>query len=123
MNTVHAILRERLLARAALAEPRPVLKLADLERSEWSGTFERLMRNRLIMGALRYGRLHAPGKRRYDRVGGAQKRLLQYQQSGNTECLVDAANMCLLECEEGRHPFRHFHALNGDHCCARKENA
>jgi len=76
------------------------------------------MRNRLIIGALRYGLLHAPGKKRYDRVAGARKRLAQYQETGNLECLVDVANMALLEFEESHHPCRHWGDIHGDHCCA-----
>lgn len=79
--------------------------------------FETLMRNRLIMGALRYGRLHAPGKGTYNRPGGIVKRLQQYQETGNLECLVDIANLALLEFEEGTHPLKCWRVHHGDHCC------
>lgn len=36
--------------------PKP-LTLEELRESEWSEEFEKFMRNRLIMGAIRYGRL------------------------------------------------------------------
>lgn len=75
------------------------------------------MRNRLIQGALRYGRLHARNKPQYDRIRGARKRLAQYEETGNLELLVDVANMMLLEFEEGQHPRRHFGVTHGDHCC------
>lgn len=115
---VHEAIHEHLLLRAGLASPPPPrYRLQDLEASEWSPEFERLMRNRLIMGALRYGPLNAPGKPAYDRINGAIKRLIQYLRTGNTEALVDVANMALLEFEEGRHPHRHFGPLEGDHCC------
>lgn len=117
MPSVHAILRRRLLDRAGLCESDPPrYTLAGLQASEWSHRFEQLMRNRLILGALRYGALHTP-KRKYDRVAGAMKRLQQYQQTGNLETLVDVANMALLEFEEGTHPKRHWSDINGDHCC------
>lgn len=74
------------------------------------------MRNRLAVGALRYGRIHAPGKPVYDRVSSILKRVQAYADTGNLELLVDAANLCLLEFEEGRHPKRHFEAADdGDH--------
>jgi hypothetical protein len=91
--------------------------MSELEKSEWSPEFEKLMRNRLLVGALRYGRLRAVGKPAYDRIKGAQKRLKQYQQTGNLETLVDVANMMLLEFVEGQHPMRHFNALSEDHTC------
>lgn len=64
LPSVHGLLRQRLEASAGIMDrPQRVLRLTDLERSEWSPRFERLMRNRLVMGALRYGLIHAPGKR------------------------------------------------------------
>ena len=111
--SVHDLLRDRLLQRAGLKEkPKPQFTLADLEASEWSPEFERLMRNRLIMGALRYGKINAPGKTPYARVPSIQRRLAAYDRSGNLELLVDVANLCLLEFVEGRHPLRHFRALD-----------
>lgn len=116
--TLFEHLRARLHAKAGIMDlPVTKLRLSDLEVTEWSPHFERLMRNRLIQGALRYGRLHARGKPNYDRVAGARKRLDQYQRAGNLECLVDVANMALLEFEEGRHPNRHWGDINADHCC------
>jgi hypothetical protein len=74
------------------------------------------MRNRLIMGALRYGLIHAPGKPKYDRIGSITRRLEKYKQDGNLEHLVDAANLCLMEFEEGTHPLKHFGAQDdGEH--------
>ncbi|MFZ4569716.1 MAG: hypothetical protein ACOYM0_01140 [Bacteroidales bacterium] len=93
-----------------------IADLEELKKTEWSVRFERLMRNRLIMGAIRYGRLNAPGKPKYDRVKSMIKRLNLYEGNGNIEVLVDVANLCLCEFEEGNHPLRHFHAVDdGEH--------
>ena len=118
MQTNFELIRTRLLRRAGIPHgPEPkYLKYDDLERSEWSPDFERYMRNRLIMGALRYGLLHAPGKPKYDRIGSIIRRLETYQKDGNLEHLVDAANLCLMEFEEGDHPLKHFRAHDdGEH--------
>ena len=80
----------------------------DLVESEWSLEFEKYMRNRLIVGAYRYGKQGSVNKPDYDYVNSAIKRLQKYQEDGNTENLVDVANMCLLEFVEGKHPKRHF---------------
>lgn len=93
----------------------PTLKLltyADLIKSEWSPKFEQLMRNRLIMGALRYGLLNAPGKPRYDRMSRILDCLIEYKETGNQEFLVDIANLALVEFEEGKHPKRHFTSID-----------
>lgn len=86
--------------------------LESLATSEWSPTFEKYMRNRLILGAFRYGLLNSPGKETWDRVSSIIKRAELYQQTGNTEYLVDIANMAMLEYEEGKHPTKHFAAID-----------
>lgn len=101
--------------RSVLTEPIRV-DLDDLGRTEWSDEFEIRMRRRLIMGALRYGRLRAPGKPRYDRLKSIRSRLAAYELDGNLEWLVDVANLCLLEWVEGDHPKRHFKSIDdGEH--------
>lgn len=123
----HDILRERLLAAAGLSEPRKskfsVSDLPALEESEWSHEFERLMRNRLLMGALRYGtfaekRDKAKRGKHWDLLGALRKKAEGYEATGNTEYLVDAANYCLLAFELDPHPSKHFRALDDhtDHC-------
>ena len=79
-----------------------------LRESEWSDVFEKLMRNRLVMGAFRYNCIHEPNKVQYDRVSAMFRRLTKYVETGNTELLVDIANLALLEFEEGDHPNKHF---------------
>lgn len=98
-------------------EPKPErIDLEGLRKSEWSHMFEGLMRNRLVMGALRYGKLHAKDKPQYDRVKSMIKRLNKYNESGNMELLVDVANLCLLEFEECNHPNKHFYSIDdGEH--------
>lgn len=111
--SVHDLIRDRLLQKAGLKERvKPKFTLAELEASEWSTQFERLMRNRLLMGALRYGRINAPGKTPYLRIPSIQRRVDAYERTGNLELLVDVANLCLLEFVEGQHPLRHFRALD-----------
>lgn len=83
---------------------------AELLKSQWSSKFERLMRNRLILGVFRYGKITRQSNLNYDRVGSAIKRLNLYKSTGNLEHLVDAANLCLLEFEHSEHPDKHFEA-------------
>ena len=86
--------------------------LEELQESEWSPSFESMMRNRLIIGAMRYGRLSMPGKKDWDRIGSIKTRVDAYIKTGNLEHLVDIANLCLCEFVEGRHPKRHFHSTD-----------
>lgn len=96
--------------------PKEELSFEDLRRTEWSAEFEELMRNRLVMGAFRYGKIGQPGKPTYNRVADAIRRLHRYEESGNKEFLVDVANLCLLEFVECHHPNAHFSSLDdGEH--------
>lgn len=88
--------------------PQVLPPIDQLRKTEWSPVFERLMRNRLMMGAIRYGLLNSPGKPKYDRIASMEKRLRIYRETGNMELLVDVANLALCEFEEGTHPKRHF---------------
>ena len=114
MNT-HEILRERLLVAAKINPPPNALQVYEsLRRSEWSTEFENRMRNRLIMGAIRYGKLGWWRKPKYDRVASIIKRLELYRQTGNREYLVDCANLALVEYVEGNHPKKHFKSADDD---------
>lgn len=115
MKSIHQIIRERL--KVPLAEDKKSgFSLAQLADTQWSPEFESLMRNRLIMGALRYGTIGAQGKGAYDFCGSAIHRIKEYQRTGNIEHLVDAANLMLKEFTNGSHPNRHFSAVDdGEH--------
>ena len=96
--------------------PAPAIDIESLRLTEWDTEFEQLMRNRLVMGAMRYGKIGAPGKPIYDRVSSIIKRMEKYKATGNKEFLVDVANLCLLEFVECHHPNAHFHAIDdGEH--------
>jgi hypothetical protein len=87
-----------------------IMDISSLKRTEWSTRFEKAMRNRLVMGAFRYGLLYSPEKLAWDRIKRAIYELEQYLEDGNDERLVDIANMMMLEFEEGNHPKKHFRA-------------
>lgn len=105
MKTVNEHIREHILNRHTLE---------GLRESEWSNEFERLMRNRLLIGSFRYGKM----KSKRDDVRSLtvfhlnyiRDKLERYKTTGNTEMLVDVANLCLVEFEIGDHPKKHFKA-------------
>lgn len=93
-----------------------IVSYDELRETEWSIKFENLCRNRMILGALRYGRLNSPNKPKYDRIDSVFKRLKKYQETGNKEFLVDVSNLMLLEFEECNHPLEHFNSIDdGEH--------
>jgi len=90
--------------------------ILDMPTTEWSQRFEMLMRNRLWMGAIRYGVINEPGKPKYDYMTSIVSRAKLYRQTGNQELLVDIANLCLVEFEQKGHPLAHFESIDdGDH--------
>jgi hypothetical protein len=126
------MMRERLLKRAGLFVVRSPFKPSDfatLQKTEWSPRFEMLMRNRLLMGALRYGTMEEKrknaAKNRWDLTGAIEEKAKLYEKTGNSEYLVDMANYCLLAFEFDPHPNKHFKALDDhhDHCKPRRLNS
>ena len=97
MPTVTSILRKRLLS--DVPDRMPPLEV--LRRTERSAEFEEFRMNRKIFGAMRYGRLGAKGKPKYDRVGDMIRRLEAFKIDGNAEHLIDVANLAELEFVEG----------------------
>ena len=121
MRTVTEHIRAHLYERKGLTptgDSYPVgnLGLAELREAEYSPEFEKLRRNRLVFGAIRYGRRGGKDKPNYDRISSCIHRLRQYRRTGNDELLVDVSNLCELEFVEGTHPEKHFASVDdGEH--------
>lgn len=97
----------------ATAAQRTVLD--DLRESEWSPEFELLMRNRLVMGGLRYGRMHRDSDwTAFDCAAKAKKSLDKFSFDGNREHLVDAAAYCLLAFEQPMTAVEYFKGIDRD---------
>lgn len=94
------------------ADRRPSLN--ELRQGQWCKLFEQLMRNRLIMGALRYETMNDKKHKgnAYDITGSIQQRITLYQESGNAEHLVDIANLCMIEFDAPSNPKAHFQAAD-----------
>lgn len=93
------------------------INLDELRKSEWSEEFENLQRNRLQMGAFRYGKMaktqeELAKKQPYLRVDSIRKRLDLYEKTGNKEYLVDISNLSMLEFVECHHPNAHFESID-----------
>lgn len=86
----------------------------ELQSTQWSSRFEKLQRNRLIVGAVRYSTFEEKKDQQhgYDLLGSARQRLDLYETTGNQEHLVDCANLCMIEFECPTHPAPHFTAID-----------
>jgi len=112
--TITDHLRKSILSHSGYIERMPDLE--SLKQTEWCPEFEQAMRQRLLMGSFRYGRIKEEGKLKFDRLTDIKKRLELYEQTGNDEILVDIANLALMEFVEGNHPKKHFKTIDdGEH--------
>lgn len=124
MQFIHDILRTRLLHRAGIFDLKPILKIITLEELEkeidmvWCDKFFVLMRNRLKMGRLRYGK--HKGQSSYNLVGAIEAKLKLYKQTGNDELMVDIGNYAMLQFSIGTHPNKHFSAHDDSGTHAKK---
>jgi hypothetical protein len=83
-----------------------------LRKTEWSEEFEHLMRNRLLIGAYRYGRLYNKICKRPNASVRIRQLIEQYEETGNLELMVDIANFAMTEFINSKHPKKHFKAKN-----------
>lgn len=106
-------MRKRLLQRAGVIPkdkaPLEGVSYDELRKRECSDGFCELMDNRIVMGHLRYGPMMSHKPEGYD-INKAMGEIRAYQETGNTERLVNAANWCRLEFNRGKHPKKHLHA-------------
>ena len=105
----HHYIRKHLLLKLGIFDiPQEKLNIENLKRTEWSDTFEQLMRNRLVVGAFRYGTFHAPNKSKFNNIQSIIERAKLYKKDHNTEHLVDIANLALCEFVEPSYQDCHF---------------
>lgn len=71
------------------------------------------MVDRVTVGRLKYGSVEESSLEHHF-MRSAQKRLDEYDRTGNTEMLMDAANFLMLEFLAPSHPKAHFHACNAE---------
>ncbi len=93
-------------------EKRIIPPLEDLKQTEWDPQFEQMMRNRLIMGAIRYETFAEKKYQKYAYAEEGIKKIAAYLITGNMEFLVDAGNYCLLEFKFGQRNNRHLQIMD-----------
>jgi len=97
-NTITEHIRMRLLERAGIPWGTVTTNLTPTQildmQMDWDFLSE--MANAMIMGYFRYGdRATQPVK--YNYINEAEKKLKSYKETGNLECLRDAANYLMME--------------------------
>ena len=116
----HNAIRDHLLSTLGYPHDQDRLPNLDvLRKSEWCVEFEQRRRNRMVMGAMRYGLLSSPGKWEYDLWAGLERKLAIYAETGNLEAIVDAANYLMLIYMRPDHPNAHWRAEDDHTHCPR----
>jgi hypothetical protein len=72
-------------------------QLEAMLKSQVSEQFMRGMVARMEMSYFKYGDLKDAYPEKIDAMACLQQRLEQYEKTKNTECLIDAANFCMIE--------------------------
>ena len=116
-RTITDCIRMHLLEGVEVAVTTKHPPLAELKQTEWNEEFEVRMRNRMIVGSFRYGRLNDTTRKDFniDHSSIMQALLQKYAETGNKELLVDVANMAMIEYVGNAHPNAHFNALDDVH--------
>jgi hypothetical protein len=83
-------------------EFKPMPDIESLKKSEWDEEFETLRKNRMVMGAFRYGLIAKQNLDEYDWVQQIKDRVDRYAEDGNLEHLIDAGNCCMLGFIDGK---------------------
>ncbi len=85
----------------------------EILKTEFSQQFVELMKNRMIMSFFKYGPVKQnAGDKLVNEIESLKLRLKKYEQTGNTEYLVDVANFAMIEFMFPSHGESHFKATD-----------
>lgn len=99
----------------------PEVKLPpNVPASEFSHQFVQGMADRMAVSYCKYGAVRDAYPHRVDAIASLRKRLEKYEQTGNTEWLMDVANFAMIEFMHPRHPEAHFRATDSKESPGRK---
>ena len=82
--------------------------------TEYSERFWELMVNRMGMSYYKYGPLVDAFPDKVNALHSLLDRIRKYEQTGNTEWLVDVANFAMIEFMRPKHPEAHFEATDSN---------
>jgi hypothetical protein len=88
--------------------------------SEFSQSFAQGMADRMAVSFCKYGRVAEAYPKRVDAIASLKLRLEKYEQTGNTEWLMDVANFAMIEFMHPRHEKAHFRATDSKESPGRK---
>lgn len=87
---------------------KPVIVAAGVPETEASHEFLQGMVDRMGMSYFRYGAVADAYPHKVDAIQSMHVRLSKYQQTGNADFLMDAANFLMIEFMRPKHPQAHY---------------
>lgn len=88
-------------------------KVIDQLRSQINVQFIQGMLDRMFTSFYRYGPIQEGFPHKVDAIGCLKMRLEKYEETGNTEWLMDVSNFAMIEFTLPKHPKAHFRATEG----------
>lgn len=89
------------------------LTVAEILRTEFSEDFVKGMKNRMALSLYKYGPVKINVENHLTKViPSLELRLAKYKETGNTEYLMDVANLAMMEYMYPQHPQGHFKATD-----------
>lgn len=82
--------------------------------SEFNKRFLQGMLDRMAVSHAKYGLMKDAAERRVDQLASLEVRLARYRETGNTEWLMDIANMAMIEFTHPLHPEAHYRPTDSD---------
>lgn len=96
------------------------LSVKEILGTEFSEVFVQGMKDRMVMSFYKYGYVRDALPHKVDAIASLTDRLRKYAETGNTEFLMDAANLAMMEYMYPRHPKAHFRATDSDESPGRR---
>jgi hypothetical protein len=94
--------------------------LQKVPSTEFSVPFVQGMVDRMNMSYFKYGAVAEAYPEKVDAIASLRKRLDRYEETGNTEWLMDVGNFAMIEFMRPRHPNAHFESTDSDQSPGRK---
>lgn len=115
----HDVMRRRLLEAAGIDYAFGALSSLSLDQVKASFAcpeFHRMMDDKFVVGAYRYGLIteQTSNGKCYDHIASIRRRLDHYDKTGDLDVLPDIANLCKAEWIVPHHPNAH-HGAEDDH--------
>lgn len=86
----------------------------NVPEGEFSTEFVQGMADRMAISHAKYGHVCAEAVKKFDPVANLLVRLKKYQDTGNTEWLMDVGNCAMIEFMFPQHPEAHFRPTDSD---------